>query len=59
MLFNFHLGTDKCHRNYLKRHDEETKNKAVIAPYILNQYTSTPAQLEELDIECLWKRKIN
>ena len=47
MLFNFYLGTNICHRNYLKRHDEDAKHKAAIARYILNQYPSTPAQLEE------------
>ena len=47
MLFNFYLGTNICHRNYLKRHDEDAKHKAAIAHYILNQYPSTSAQLEE------------
>ena len=47
MLFNFYFGTNICHRNYLKRHDEDAKHKAAIARYILNQYPSTPAQLEE------------
>ena len=47
MLFNFYLGMNKCHRNYLKRHKEDAKHKAAIASYILNQYSSTPAQLEE------------
>ena len=47
MLFNFYLGTNKCHRSYLKHHDEDAKHKAAIARYLLNQYPSTPAQLEE------------
>ena len=46
MLFNFYLGTSKCHRNYLKWHKEDAKNKAAIARYILKQYPSTQAQLE-------------
>ena len=47
MLFNFYLGTSICHRNYLKRHDEDAKHKTAIARYILSQYPSTPAQLGE------------
>ena len=42
MLFNFYLGTNICHRNYLKRHDKDAKHKAAITRYILNQYPSTP-----------------
>ena len=53
MLFNFYLGMNKYHRNYLKRHKEDAKHKAAIASYILNQYPSTPAQLEE----CLKRAK--
>ena len=47
MLFVFYLGTNKCHRNYLKCHNEDAKHKAAIAHYILSQYPSIPVQLEE------------
>ena len=47
MLFNFYLGINKCHTNYLKHYNEDVKHKAAIARYILNQYPSTRAQLEE------------
>ena len=47
MSFNFYIGTNICHRNYLERHNEDAKHEAAIAPHILNQYPSTPAQSEE------------
>ena len=46
-LFNFQLGTNICHRNYLNCHNEHAKHKAAIAFYILSQYSSTLTQLEE------------
>ena len=40
------IGTNKCHTNYLKRHDDD-KHKAAISRYILDQYPTASGQLQE------------
>lgn len=53
------IGTNKCHKNYLKRHENDNKRKAAVAPYVREQHRdNSDVPVAPLEA-CVLKSKYN
>ena len=50
------IGTDKCHKNYLKRHENDTKHKDAVARYIRKHHQDDDMSVAPLEA-CVFNSK--